>query len=102
VVAFLVGGVLGVPGPFDLLALGRLSRMGYGVLAATGALVVFALIKFVLIEVPIAGYAINPDGTAARVGRFSRWMHANEVLGIAGIVALFGIILILRGVSRLG
>jgi hypothetical protein len=102
VVAFVVGGVLGVPGPFDLVAVGRLSRNGYGILVAGGALVVFALIKFVLIELPIVGYAIDPEGTAARVGRFSRWMHANEVLGIAAFVALFGIILILRGISRLG
>ena len=55
-----------------------------------------------LIELPVAGYAIDPDGTAARVGRFSRWMRTNELAGIAAIVGLFGIILIARGLSGLG
>jgi hypothetical protein len=101
-VACLVGGLLAVPGPFDLVALGRLARNGYGVAAATAVMVVFALIKFVLIEVPIAGYAIDPDGTAARISRFSGWMHANKLVGVAVIVGLFGIILISRGISGLG
>ena len=65
-------------------------------------MVVFAVIKFVLIEVPIAGYTIDPDGTAARVGRFSRWMQTNKLVGVAAIVGLFGIVLIARGISRLG
>jgi len=102
VVACLVGAVLAMPGPFDLLALGRLARDGYGVIAATGAMIVFALIKFVLIEVPIAGYAIDPDSTAARVDRFSHWMNTNKLAGVAALVGLFGIILIGRGISRLG
>ena len=102
VVAGLVGAVLAVPGPFDLLAIGRLARNGYGLLAATGAMLLFALIKFVLIEVPIASYAIDADTTAARVSRFSEWMKANKLAGVAGVVGLFGIVLIVRGVSRLG
>lgn len=102
IVACLVGAVLAIPGPFDLLALGRLARDGYGVLAATGAMVVFAVIKFVLIEVPIAGYAIDADSTAARVGRFSRWMQTNKLAGVAAVVGLFGVVLIGRGLSRLG
>jgi hypothetical protein len=100
--ACVVGAVLAVPGPFDLLALGRLARHGYGVVAAAVAMFVFALIKFVLIEVPILGYTIDPDGTAARVNRFSAWMHANKRVGVAAVVGLFGLILIGRGISGLG
>ncbi len=102
VFACVVGALLAVPGPFDLLALGRLARNGYGLVAAGGVMVVFALIKFVLIEVPIAGYTIDPDGTAVRVGRFSRWMQTNKLAGVAAIVGLFGVVLIGRGISGLG
>lgn len=102
VVACVVGAFLAVPGPFDLLALGRLARMGYGVLVAAGVMVVFALIKFVLIEVPITCYTIDPDGTAGRVSRFSGWMQTNKLVGIAAIVGLFGLVLIGRGISALG
>ena len=41
VFACLVGALLAVPGPFDLLALGRLARNGYGLVAAGGVMVVF-------------------------------------------------------------
>jgi len=102
VVACLVGALLAIPGPFDLVALGRLARGGYGWVTAAGVMVVFALIKFTLIEVPIAGYTIDPDGTAATVSRFSRWMQTNKLAGIAAIVGLFGIALIARGISGLG
>jgi hypothetical protein len=101
VVAGVVGALLAVPGPFDLLALGHLARNGYRVVAATLAMVVFALIKFVLIELPIAGFAIDPEGTAVRVGHFSNWLKANKVAGIAAIVGVFGLVLIGRGVSGL-
>jgi Sap, sulfolipid-1-addressing protein len=102
VIACVVGALLGVPGPFDLLALGRLARNGYGVLAAAGVMVVFALIKFVLIEVPIAFYALDPAGTAARVTRFSGWMHTNKLVVLAAIVGVVGLVLIGRGISALG
>ena len=101
VIAGLVGALLALPGPFDLLALGRLARDGYGIVAAGGAIVAFALIKFVLIELPIASYTIDPAGTAAWVGRFSGWMHTNKRVTVAAIVALFGAVLIVRGVSGL-
>jgi hypothetical protein len=102
VVAGLVGALLAVPGPFDLLAVGRLARNGYGVVAATSVMAVFALIKFTLIEVPLASYRINPVGTAARVGRFSAWMQANKLVAVAAVVGLFGLVLIARGISGLG
>jgi hypothetical protein len=101
VVACVVGALLAVPGPFDLLALGRLARNHYGVVAAAGTMVVFALIKFALIEVPIASYAIDSDGTSARVRRFSGWMQTNKLAGIAVIVGVIGLVLIGRGISGL-
>ena len=101
VVAGLVGALLAIPGPFDLLAVGRLARNGYGVLTAAVVMLVFALIKFALIEVPIVGYALDPAGTAERVGHFSHWMHANKLVAVAAIVGLFGILLIARGIAGL-
>jgi Sap, sulfolipid-1-addressing protein len=100
-VACVVGALLALPGPFDLLALGRLARDGYALVTAGATMLVFALVKFALIEAPIASYALDPDGTAARVSRFSGWMQDNKLAGAAGIVGLIGILLIVRGITGL-
>ena len=101
-VAGLVGALLALPGPFDLLALGRLARGDYTAIAACVLIVAFALIKFALIEIPILGYAVDPDATADRVAHFSGWMHANKLVAMAAAVAVIGLLLIGRGLSALG
>lgn len=101
-VAIGVGAVLGIPGPFDVLALGRVVTAGYALVSAIVIVVIFNLIKFVLIELPIVSYAVDPNGTAARVDRFSRWMRANQIRVIGLVIAIIGLVLIARGISRLG
>lgn len=101
-VAIGVGAVLGIPGPFDVLALGRVVTAGYALVSAIVIVVIFNLIKFVLIELPIVSYPVDPNGTAARVDRFSRWMRANQIRVIGLVIAIIGLVLIARGISRLG
>jgi hypothetical protein len=102
VVAGLVGVLLALPGPFDILAIGRVARGDYSAVVAVAVMVGFALIKFLLIEVPIGAFAIDPEGTAVTVGRFSRWMADNKLVGVAAVVGLVGVLLIGRGISNLG
>lgn len=96
-----VGAILGIPGPFDLLALGHLARDHYVRIVLIVGIVAFTLIKFLLIELPILSYSLQPEATAARVDRFSAWMRARKVVLIAGLVAVVGLVLIGRGVSGL-
>lgn len=96
-----VGAVLGVPGPFDLLALGRMSRGGYGAIVLVLLVGGFNGLKFALIELPLVSYALSPDATARRVNRFARWMGAYKTDVVAVVVAVIGLVLIGRGVSRL-
>jgi Sap, sulfolipid-1-addressing protein len=97
-----VGLLLGIPGPFDLIAVGRLARGGYSMTASILTLIAFNLIKFALIEVPIVSYVVDRDSTAAWVQRFSSWMKENKVRVIAAVVAVIGLVLIGRGIARLG
>jgi hypothetical protein len=101
VIAVGVGAVLGVPGPFDVLALGRMTTAGYSVIASIGVIIAFNLIKFLLIEIPIISYMLDPDGTAARVDRVSVWLRENKMTAIAAVVAIIGLVLIERGIARL-
>ncbi len=93
------GAMLGVPGPFDLIALGHMARGAYTTIAVSVMIVVFNLIKFVLIEAPILSYAITPERTAARVGDFARWMQVHKIDVIAAVVGVIGLVLIGRGVG---
>ncbi len=101
-VAAVVGALLGVPGPFDLLALGHMARTNYTTFTVVVLIVVFVALKFLRIEIPIASYAIDPEGTAAGVDRFSAWLKANKFAVVAAVVAVIGLLLIARGISRLG
>jgi hypothetical protein len=97
-----VGAVLGIPGPFDVVALGRMTRAGYSLIGALVLILAFNLIKFLLIEVPIVSYAVDPDGTAGRVDRLSAWLRKHQVRAIAAVVGIIGLVLIGRGIGRLG
>jgi len=54
-----------------------------------------------VIALPIASYAVNPEGTAALVDRFAAWMKANKIAVIGAVIAVVGVVLIVRGLSRL-
>jgi hypothetical protein len=51
-----------------------------------------------LLELPLIGYATNPDGTATAVAGFNSWLSRNG--GRAALIAsvVFGILLIGRGI----
>jgi len=101
-IAIAVGMLLGLPGPFDLIALGRMALGGYAALASIAMIVAFNLVKFVLIEIPIVSYAVDPDGTAARIDQFSAWTGTYKTRLIAAVVGVIGLLLIARGLARLG
>ena len=100
-IAGVVGAILGVPGPFDLLALGRLARGDYTHAEIAVTIVCFNLIKFLLIELPLISYAIRPERTATEVARFSAWMHAHKLEVVAAVVGVVSVVLIVRGVAGL-
>jgi Sap, sulfolipid-1-addressing protein len=100
-VAAAVGGMLGVPGPFDLVALGHMARGSYTTIAVSVMIVAFNLIKFLAIEMPIVSYAISPERTAAWIDRFSSWMQIHKIDVIAAVVGLISVVLIGRGISGL-
>ena len=101
-VAVAVGAVLGIPGPFDVVALGHMVRAGYAAITLVILVSVFTALKFLLIEIPIVSYAVQPTETAARVDRLSAWIKTNKVRIIAAVVGVIGVVLIGRGISRLG
>lgn len=100
-IAAAVGAILGVPGPFDLLALGHLARTNYTRVVMIAAIVGFNLIKFVLIEVPLVSYAVRPERTAMEVERLAAWMKAHKLEVVASVVGVISVVLIGKGIAGL-
>ena len=92
---------MGAPTPFQLAAIGAMVRDGYSFPVQLALIVVFSLITYVVVELPVLSYAIWPGATAARVAAFSAWLDANKIQVVAAIGAVVGLALIVKGVTSL-
>jgi len=100
-VAIAVGVVLGAPSPFSLAAVGIMVRNGYSLPTQLLLIVMFALITYLIVEVPIISYVAAPEGTATRVEAFSTWLGTHKIQAVAAVAAVIGVILIIKGLSAL-
>jgi len=100
-VAIVVGLVLGAVTPFQLAAVGAMVRDGYSLPVQLVLVVGFSLVTYVVVEVPVLLYAVRPGATAARVAAFSAWLDANKIQVVAGIAAVVGVALIVKGLTSL-
>ena len=100
-VAFVVGAAINLPGPFYLLALGDISSGDYSTLQEAGLIVLFNAIMFLLLEVPLVGYLVRPDTTAARVDALSRWLNDNGLRVMGALVGIVGVSLLVQGIAAL-
>jgi MFS family permease len=100
--AVALGVVLSLPSVWFLAALKDIDGGGYSTASAVGLVLLFNLIMFALIEIPLAFYLLTPERAAAAVARFDGWTrsHARHIgvwaTGIAGAyLAIEGILGIL-------
>ncbi len=100
-VALVAGMILAVPGAFYLFALADIAKGNYSATEAISLVLVFNLIMFVLAEVPLIGYWLNPEKTQDRVERFSTWLESHGLRVISIFAVLWGISSLGKGVSDL-
>jgi Sap-like sulfolipid-1-addressing protein len=98
-VAFVVGAAINLPGPFYLLALGDMATDGYSTAEQLGLVVLFNAIMFLLVEVPLLGYLVQPEQTAKRVASFATWLNANGLRVMGWLVGAVGAGLIVQGLA---
>lgn len=99
--AFLLGLVLTLPGASFVAGMELLRRQQLGVAATVGLVLVFEVIQLLILEVPLVGYFISPDGTDAAIGRFKGFLSRDGhlMLLIGGTVV--GLLVLTRGIIRL-
>lgn len=96
-----VGAVINLPGPFYLVALGITADHHLSPAGDLVAVLGFNLVMFVLIEIPLVGYAVRPERTSAVVTAMSAWLHRNGIRIATVLVTLVGVIAIAKGVAEL-
>jgi hypothetical protein len=99
--AFIFGVLLTLPGASFVAGMDQLSKQHLGTLGKVGVVLVFIVIQLLIIEVPLVGYLISPDGTDAAIRRFRDFLgrHGNRILLIGGTVV--GLLVLVRGIVRL-
>jgi len=100
-VALAVGVVLGAPTPFQLAGIGIMVRNGYGLLTQSLLVVVFSLITYVVVEIPIVSYAVWPNATTSKVTAFSDWLSSHKIQAAATVAAVVGLVLTGKGIAAL-
>jgi hypothetical protein len=98
---FIFGILLTLPGASFVAGMDELSKQDLGDAAKVGVVLVFVLIQLLIIEVPLVGYFISPDGTDAAIRRFRDFLgrDGNRILLIGGTVV--GLLVLARGIVRL-
>ena len=100
--AFLLGIALNVmPGFFYLVALKDIAEADYSPAEVVVLVVVFCLLMFMLIELPILSFVVAPEKTAVWANRFNAWLHANARRVVPVLALGVGIFLIVRGIVAL-
>jgi cytochrome c oxidase assembly factor CtaG len=101
-VAFVSGILLNiVPGTFPIVALKDIAQLDASNAAKVATIVVFYVIMFAFIEVPIVAYLIAPERTTVAVNEFNAWLGRNGRRAAAYVLAGVGLYLTIRGIIQL-
>ena len=94
---FVVGALLSFPGGTYLAGLDKMTKQDLGTVGNVVAVIVFNLIMFAFLELPLLGYTFAPDRTPRDVDRFKAWgSRHGRGFALYGC-AVIGAALVIRG-----
>lgn len=96
-----VGGIVAtiLPAPLAIIAMADIAQLGYSTGGALLLIILFYVVMFTFVEVPIIGYVVSPEATAARVTTFEAWLTRNLVQIGVWALTIFGSVEIVRGIA---
>ncbi len=65
------------------------------------ALLIFNVVAFALVEIPLLAYLVAPERTRARLAALNDWLRARGRRGMAVLVAVVGVVLLAVGLAGL-
>ena len=100
-IAILVGMALSLPSFYYLAALKQIEEQYQTTATALALILVFNVIQFALVEVPLVSFLVAPERTRTAVDSFNRWLRANaRRLGVT-VAAVIGAYLVIGGIIDL-
>jgi hypothetical protein len=100
--AFLAGLLLNVlPGLFPFVALKNIAEGDYSAAVNVVLVVVFYLVMFVSVEIPLVSYLVAPEQTVRTVQGLNDWLDRNARKVAAAVLAAIGLYLVVRGLLQL-
>lgn len=100
--AFLAGLLLNLlPGLFPFVALKNIAEGGYSAATNVVLVVVFYLVMFASVEIPLVSYLVAPEATVRTVQRLNDWLDRNARKIATLVLAAVGLYLVVRGLLQL-
>ena len=99
--AMLVGALCGIPGASYLTALHNLITGNYSTTTQVIAVIVFVLIEFLLIIIPLVFLELRPEATKAALKGAQEWLRGHTFQLMAGIALVLGAYLTVSAVVHL-
>lgn len=100
-IAFVVGMLLSFPGVSYLTGLSHIDKLGAAAVPTALLVIAFCLIQQLLLEVPLVGYILRPEGTQRAVDGFRAWLGRNGRRAGIWVAIILGVLLIIRGIAGL-
>jgi hypothetical protein len=97
----LIGIGCGLPGGIYLAALHTLVTGKSSTATQVVAVIVFVLIEFSLVIVPLVFLVISPEGAQAQTKRAQDWLMSHARQLIAGVILFVGAYMVINGLARL-
>ena len=86
-----------LPAPFAIIAMKNISELDISDAETFGLIVVFNLIMFSLVEIPLAGFVVAPERTKGAATRFNEWLARNLRALAVGALTVVGVLELARG-----
>jgi hypothetical protein len=97
-ITFAIGAAINLPGPFYLVALGDIAG-GPSPLEQVALILLFNAIMFLLLEIPLIGYLIDPGWTERAVAATRAWLTVNRLRILGAVLAAISCGLIAQGIQ---
>lgn len=97
-ITFAVGAAINLPGPFYLLALGDIAH-GPSTLEQIALILLFNAIMFLLLEIPLVGYLVDPDWTERAVAASRSWLTTNRLRVLGALIGVISAGILVQGLQ---